>query len=133
MAYVEEITLDKPIQDYPEHLLFTISDNWNPHTDFGNEAKTPATKISHGHRENYPQRNSPPATLRKKSRAVQMKRLTHLAAHLLRKRHSRTSSRHTKSATQMKARRKLMHSGHFPSPLFKKNGKTSLHSSTRGT
>ena len=54
MAYVEEITLDKPIQDYPEHLLFTIPDNWNPHTNFGNKAKTPATEISHSHRENYP-------------------------------------------------------------------------------
>jgi hypothetical protein len=31
-----------------------ILDKWNPHTDFSNEAKTSATKISHSHRENYP-------------------------------------------------------------------------------
>jgi hypothetical protein len=54
MAYVEEITPDEAMQNYPEHSLFTVPDNWNPHTDFGNEAKTPATEISHGHRANHP-------------------------------------------------------------------------------
>jgi len=54
MAYVEEITPDKPIQDYPEHLLFTIPNNWNLHIDFDNESKTLSIEISHGHWANYP-------------------------------------------------------------------------------
>ena len=54
MAYMEEITLNETMQNYPMHSLFTITDNWNPHTDFGNEVKTLATDISHGHKENHP-------------------------------------------------------------------------------
>jgi hypothetical protein len=109
-------------------LPFYSPDNWNPHTDFGNEAKTPATGISHGHRENHPQRNSPPATLRKRYRAVQMQRPTHLVVHLLRKRHSQTSGQAHQVSNANEGEEKIMHSGHFPLPLFKENGRTSLHS-----
>ena len=54
MAYVVETIPDEPIQDYLEHLLFTIPYNWNPHTDFGNYAKLPAPGISHSRREDDP-------------------------------------------------------------------------------
>ena len=54
MAYMEETVPDEPIQDYPEHLLFTVLYNWNPPTDFGSEAKLPAPGISHSRREDYP-------------------------------------------------------------------------------
>jgi hypothetical protein len=51
MAYVEETAPDEPIQDCPEHLLFTVPDNWNPPTVFGNETKLPAPGTSHSRRE----------------------------------------------------------------------------------
>jgi len=54
MVYVEEITLNEAMQNYPMHSLFTVLDNWNPHTDFGNEVKTPTIDISHGHKEDHP-------------------------------------------------------------------------------
>jgi hypothetical protein len=54
MAYVEEITLDEAMQSHPEHPLFTVPDNWNPHTDFGNEDKIPAPGIPRGHRATHP-------------------------------------------------------------------------------
>ena len=50
---MEEITLDEAMQNYPTYSLFTVPDNWNPHTNFGNEAKTMAIGISHGHRANH--------------------------------------------------------------------------------
>jgi len=47
MAYVEETAPDESIQNCPEHLIFTIPDNWNPPTDFGNETKLPDPGTSH--------------------------------------------------------------------------------------
>jgi hypothetical protein len=54
MAYVEEITLDEAMQIYPEHPLFTVLDNWTPHTNFGNEDKISAPGMPHGHRATHP-------------------------------------------------------------------------------
>ena len=51
MAYVEETVPDEPIQDYPEHLLFTVPDNWDPPTYFGNDAKPPTSGMTHSSRE----------------------------------------------------------------------------------
>jgi hypothetical protein len=51
MAYVEETAPDEPIQNCPEHLLFTVPDNWNPPTVFGNETKLLALGTSHRCRE----------------------------------------------------------------------------------
>jgi hypothetical protein len=49
MVYVEEITLDKAMQSYPKHPLFTVLDNWNPHTDFGTEDKISPPGIPRGY------------------------------------------------------------------------------------
>jgi hypothetical protein len=54
MAYMEEIIPDEPIQDYLDHLLFTVPENWNPPTDFGNYGKLPTPRISHSRREDDP-------------------------------------------------------------------------------
>jgi hypothetical protein len=51
MAYVKEITLDDSTQDYPEHLLFTVLDNWNPPACFGKDAITPAPRTKHRPRD----------------------------------------------------------------------------------
>jgi hypothetical protein len=51
MAYVEETAPDEPIQNFLEHLLFTVLDNWNPPTAFGNETKLPTLGTSHRRRE----------------------------------------------------------------------------------
>jgi hypothetical protein len=47
MAYVEEVIPEEPIQDPPEHLLFTVPDNWDPPSDFRAEASMPVTKKQH--------------------------------------------------------------------------------------
>jgi hypothetical protein len=47
MAYVEEIFPEEPIQAPPEHLLFTVPDNWNPPTCFPGEAELKATGTPH--------------------------------------------------------------------------------------
>jgi hypothetical protein len=39
MAYVEEIVPEEPIQVPPEHLLFTVPDNWDLPTCFLEEAR----------------------------------------------------------------------------------------------
>jgi hypothetical protein len=44
MAYVEEVFLEEPIQAPPEHLLFTVPDNWQPPSDFREEAFLAATE-----------------------------------------------------------------------------------------
>jgi hypothetical protein len=54
MEYVEEIVLDEPIQDYRENLLFTVPDNWDPPTCFGNDSKPPALGMTHSSREDDP-------------------------------------------------------------------------------
>jgi hypothetical protein len=54
MAYVEEIFPDEPIQDYPEHLLFTVLDNWDPPTCFWNDSKPPAPRSTNDPREDDP-------------------------------------------------------------------------------
>lgn len=54
MAYVEETVPDERIQDYSEHLLFTVPDNWDPPTCFENDAKPPAPGMTHSSRENDP-------------------------------------------------------------------------------
>jgi hypothetical protein len=51
MVYVEETVPDEPIQDYPEHLLFIVPDNWDPPTNVGNDAKPPAPGMTHSSRE----------------------------------------------------------------------------------
>jgi len=51
MAYVEETAPNEPIQNCPEHVLFTILDNWNPPMVFINETKLPALGTSHRCRE----------------------------------------------------------------------------------
>ena len=51
MAYMEDTALDKPIQNSPEHLIFTVLDNWNPPTVFGNETKLLDLGTSHSCRE----------------------------------------------------------------------------------
>jgi hypothetical protein len=47
MAYVEEMAPDESFQNCPEHLIFTILDNWNPPTSFGNEIKLSDPGTSH--------------------------------------------------------------------------------------
>jgi len=54
MAYVEEIVPDESIQDYSEHLLFTIPDNWDHPTCFGKDVEPPAPRTTHGHMEEDP-------------------------------------------------------------------------------
>jgi hypothetical protein len=54
MAYVEETVPDEPIQDYPEHLLFTVPDNWDPPTCFRNDAKPHALGMTHSSKEDEP-------------------------------------------------------------------------------
>jgi hypothetical protein len=54
MAHVEEIVPDESIQDYPEHLLFTVPDNWNPPTCFGKDVEPPAPRKTHGLMEDNP-------------------------------------------------------------------------------
>jgi hypothetical protein len=54
MAYVEEIVLDKPIQVPPEHLLFTVPDNWDFPTCFVNDAKPQVLGMTHNHKEDDP-------------------------------------------------------------------------------
>ena len=54
MAHVEEIVPDESIQDYPEHLLFTVPDNWNPPSWFWKDAKPPAPRKTHGLMEDNP-------------------------------------------------------------------------------
>jgi hypothetical protein len=49
MAYVEEIVPEEPFQVPPEHLLFTVPDNWDPPTCFLVETKPPT--ITHSHKE----------------------------------------------------------------------------------
>jgi hypothetical protein len=51
MAYVEEVSPEEPIQVPPEHLLFTVPDNWNLPTCFPGEAKPRATGTPHSHKE----------------------------------------------------------------------------------
>jgi hypothetical protein len=51
MAYVEETAPDESIQNCPEHLIFTVPDNWNPPTAFGNETKLPDPGTSHRRKE----------------------------------------------------------------------------------
>ena len=43
MAYVEEVILEEPFQVPPDHFLFTMSDNWNPPSDFQEEASMSTT------------------------------------------------------------------------------------------
>jgi hypothetical protein len=47
MAYVEEMAPDESIQNCLEHLIFTIPDNWNPPTAFGNKIKLLDPGTSH--------------------------------------------------------------------------------------
>jgi hypothetical protein len=54
MAYVEEIVPDKPIQVPPEHLLFTVPDNWDLPTCFVNDAKPQVPGMTHSHKEDDP-------------------------------------------------------------------------------
>jgi hypothetical protein len=35
MAYVEEVILEEGLPSIPEHLLFTVPENWNSPSDFG--------------------------------------------------------------------------------------------------
>jgi hypothetical protein len=44
MAYVEEVFPEEPIQVPPEHLLFTVPDNWQPPSNFLEEATMAATE-----------------------------------------------------------------------------------------
>jgi len=48
MAYVEEVISEEPFQVPPEHFLFTVPDNWNPSSDFREEASIPATAKQQG-------------------------------------------------------------------------------------
>ena len=57
MAYVEEITLEDPLQSYPKLPLFTVLDNWNPPTDFGLDDKLPPSGNSLGPRAKSPVEN----------------------------------------------------------------------------
>jgi len=51
MAYVEDIFPEEPIQAPPEHLLFTIPDNWNPPTCFPGEAELKAIGTLQSHKK----------------------------------------------------------------------------------
>jgi hypothetical protein len=51
MAYVEEMAPDESIQNCPEHLIFTVPENWNPPTAFGNKIKLPYPGISRRRKE----------------------------------------------------------------------------------
>jgi hypothetical protein len=84
MAYVEETAPDEPIQNCPEHLLFTVPDNWNPPTVFGNETKLPAPEPLTDAGKKNRQRTSQSATSRKNCRVAVTRRLTQQAEHLQR-------------------------------------------------
>jgi hypothetical protein len=47
MAYVEEVTLEEPIQIPPESLLFTVPENWQPPSNFPEEDTQSATTTHH--------------------------------------------------------------------------------------
>jgi hypothetical protein len=47
MSYVEEMFLEELIQVPPEHLLFTVPDNWNPPTCFPGEVTMEAIGETH--------------------------------------------------------------------------------------
>ena len=47
MAYVEDTAPDEHIQNSPEQLIFTVPNNWNPPTVFGNETKLLDLGTSH--------------------------------------------------------------------------------------
>ena len=51
MAYVEEIFPEEPIQAPPEHLLFTVPDNWNPPTCFSGEVELKAIGTLQSHKK----------------------------------------------------------------------------------
>jgi len=51
MTYVEEVSPKEPIQNPPEHLLFTVPDNWNLPTYLLGEAKLLAIGTLHSHKE----------------------------------------------------------------------------------
>ena len=48
MAYVEEVILEEGMESVPEHTLFTVSDNWNPPSDFGPDSKPSSARILAG-------------------------------------------------------------------------------------
>ena len=45
MAYVEEVIPEEGMESVPEHMLFTVLDNWNSHSDFGPDSKPPPAHI----------------------------------------------------------------------------------------
>jgi hypothetical protein len=48
MAYVEEVIPEEGMESVPEHMLFTVPDNWNPPSDFGPDSKPPPARILAG-------------------------------------------------------------------------------------
>jgi hypothetical protein len=129
MAYVEDTAPDKPIQNSPEHLIFTVLDNWNPPTVFGNETKLLDLGTSHSCREDEqaedfricyvkeelsgsgdekanPASGAPPGT---------------------------TTQQNSQPADQLSRanaeKEEPMLKGQIPSQLFRRNGRTNLHTS----
>jgi hypothetical protein len=49
MEYVEEVFLEEPIQAPPEHLLFTVPDNWQPPSCLLGETTMDATGVQQHH------------------------------------------------------------------------------------
>jgi hypothetical protein len=39
MAYVDEEIPEGGVESIPEHLLFTVPENWNPPSDFGQDRR----------------------------------------------------------------------------------------------
>jgi hypothetical protein len=130
MAYVEEITLDEAMQSYPEHPLFTVPDNWNPHTDFGTEDKILAPGIPRGHRETHPAEEFTTCYVEEEVSCCAKAKNDPPSGAPPEDATQPNKCKHIKSVKKMKVKE---HRGHFPWPLLKEIGRTSFLSPTRGT
>jgi hypothetical protein len=131
MAYVEEVAPDEPIQNCPEHLLFTVPDNWNPPTTFGNETKLPAPGTSHRRREEEQAEDFTICYVQEELSGSSDEKANPTSGPPPETTTRRIVSQQARLAEPMQKRREPMLKGQIPSPLFRRNGRTNLHTTIR--